>query len=325
VPQPSRIHERRPTLGAVSVSFAAILFGLNASTVKVILHYSISPEQLVLLRSIFTSALAGLILLFTNRSAFRVAPREWPKLIAYGVIGVALMQFSYSNAVSNLPIGIALLIEYTAILMVPLVSRVLFKEHFHSRLWWGIALVLGGLVVVSQVWLGGLNPVGLAWAIAAAIFLTVYFLIGEHTQRNRDAMSSLFYAFGISAVFWAVVNAAHPGPTPNFFETMNLEGNLASVSMPLWLSLLWLGIMGSFVPMWLDFIALGNLSATAVGIIATAETVFAAVFAWAWLQENVSVLQIIGGLIVIGGIVLAETARGAGQESRGVVEKARSN
>lgn len=325
MPQPSRIHERRPTLGAVSVSFAAILFGLNASTVKVILHYSISPEQLVLLRSIFTSALAGLILLFTNRSAFRVAPREWPKLIAYGVIGVALMQFSYSNAVSNLPIGIALLIEYTAILMVPLVSRVLFKEHFHSRLWWGIALVLGGLVVVSQVWLGGLNPVGLAWAIAAAIFLTVYFLIGEHTQRNRDAMSSLFYAFGISAVFWAVVNAAHPGPTPNFFETMNLEGNLASVSMPLWLSLLWLGIMGSFVPMWLDFIALGNLSATAVGIIATAETVFAAVFAWAWLQENVSVLQIIGGLIVIGGIVLAETARGAGQESRGVVEKARSN
>ena len=325
MPQPSRIHERRPTLGAVSVSFAAILFGLNASTVKVILHYSISPEQLVLLRSIFTSALAGLILLFTNRSAFRVAPREWPKLIAYGVIGVALMQFSYSNAVSNLPIGIALLIEYTAILMVPLVSRVLFKEHFHSRLWWGIALVLGGLVVVSQLWLGGLNPVGLAWAIAAAIFLTVYFLIGEHTQRNRDAMSSLFYAFGISAVFWAVVNAAHPGPTPNFFETMNLEGNLASVSMPLWLSLLWLGIMGSFVPMWLDFIALGNLSATAVGIIATAETVFAAVFAWAWLQENVSVLQIIGGLIVIGGIVLAETARGEGQVARGVVEKARSN
>jgi drug/metabolite transporter (DMT)-like permease len=325
VPQPSRIHERRPGLGAVSVSFAAILFGLNASTVKVILHYSITPEQLVLLRSVFTSALAGLILLFTNRSAFRVTPHEWPKLIAYGVVGVALMQFSYSNAVSNLPIGIALLIEYTAILMVPLVSRLLFKERFHSRLWWGIALVLGGLAVVSQVWLGGLNPVGLAWAIAAAIFLTVYFLIGEHTQRNRDAMSSLFYAFAISAVFWAVVNIVHPGPTPNFFETINLEGNLAGMNLPLWLALLWLGIMGSFLPMWLDFIALGNLSATAVGIIATAETVFATVFAWAWLQENVTALQVMGGLVVIGGIVLAETARGSSALTHGVGEKPQSN
>jgi drug/metabolite transporter (DMT)-like permease len=61
--------------------------------------------------------------------------------------------------------------------------------------------------------------------------------------------------------------------------------------------------------MLLDYIALGNLSATAVGVIATAETVFASAFAWIWLREEMTTLEMFGGLIVITGIVLAETSR----------------
>jgi drug/metabolite transporter (DMT)-like permease len=143
----------------------------------------------------------------------------------------------------------------------------------------------------------------------AAICVSVYFLIGEHTQRKRDAMSTLFYTFAIAAVFWGIVNAFNPSEIPDVNKIMSLSGNLAGVMWPTWLALLWLGIMGSFVPMYLDYIALGNLSATAVGIIATAETVFASAFAWVWLGESMTTLGVIGGLIVVAGIVLAETSR----------------
>jgi len=285
------------------------MFGFNASSVKIILGTEISPEQLVLFRATFTALIAGVILFITNKKAFKVSKKELPVLVFYGIFGIALMQWSYSNAVSLLPISVALLIEYTAIVVVPLVSLLLFKEKVRPRLWFGIAAVLVGLAIVSNVWNSDLNPAGVAWAFMAAACLSIYFLIGEHTQRKRDAMSTLFYTFAVAAVFWAIINLINPGKVIDISLDFNLGGNLSGITMPVWAGLLWIGIMGSFVPMLLDYIALGNLSATAVGVIATAETVFATVFAWAWLNESMTTLEVIGGLIVVAGIILAETSR----------------
>ena len=285
------------------------MFGLNASTVKIILGTEINPEQLVLFRTAITALIAGIVLLLTNKKAFKITKKELPVLVFYGVFGVALMQWSYSNAVSLLPISVALLIEYTAIVIVPLVSLLLFKEKVRPRLWFGIAAVLIGLAIVSNIWNSALNPLGVAWAIMAAVCLSIYFLIGEHTQRKRDAMSTLFYTFAVAAIFWAIMNLINPGKAIDINLEFNLGGNLSAISMPVWAGLLWIGIMGSFIPMLLDYIALGNLSATAVGVIATAETVFATVFAWAWLNESMTTLEVIGGLIVVAGIILAETSR----------------
>ena len=305
----SRVANRNPTVGITAVSFAALMFGFNASTVKIILGTEISPEQLVLFRTAITALIAGIVLLFTNKKAFKITKKELPVLVFYGVFGVALMQWSYSNAVSLLPISVALLIEYTAIVIVPLVSLLLFKEKVRPRLWFGIAAVLIGLAIVSNIWNSALNPLGVAWAIMAAVCLSIYFLIGEHTQRKRDAMSTLFYTFAVAAIFWAIMNLINPGKIIDINVDFNLGGNLSAISMPVWAGLLWIGIMGSFIPMLLDYIALGNLSATAVGVIATAETVFATVFAWAWLNESMTTLEVIGGLIVVAGIILAETSR----------------
>ena len=305
----SRVANRNPTVGITAVSFAALMFGFNASTVKIILGTEISPEQLVLFRTAITALIAGIVLLFTNKKAFKITKKELPVLVFYGVFGVALMQWSYSNAVSLLPISVALLIEYTAIVIVPLVSLLLFKEKVRPRLWFGIAAVLIGLAIVSNIWNSALNPLGVAWAFMAAVCLSIYFLIGEHTQRKRDAMSTLFYTFAVAAIFWAIMNLINPGKVIDINLEFNLGGNLSAISMPVWAGLLWIGIMGSFIPMLLDYIALGNLSATAVGVIATAETVFATVFAWAWLNESMTTLEVIGGLIVVAGIILAETSR----------------
>ena len=305
----NRVAQRRPGVGATAVSFAALLFGLNASSVKVILTTGINTQQLVLFRTLFTAILAGLVLLITNRKAFRMSVREMPLFVFYGIFGIGLMQWTYSNAVSLLPISVALLIEYTAIALVPIVSLFMFKEKVRPRLWLGIVLVLLGLGVVSNVWNSQLNPIGVLWATGAAICVTIYFITGEHTQRKRDAMSTLFYSFLVAAIFWAVVNLLNPAPNFDINKSFQLAGNLASTSWPVWAGLLWVGIMGSFVPMLLDYIALGNLTATAVGVIATAETIFASAFAWMWLQEDMTNLEVFGGLIVITGIVLAETSR----------------
>jgi drug/metabolite transporter (DMT)-like permease len=68
-------------------------------------------------------------------------------------------------------------------------------------------------------------------------------------------------------------------------------------------------VLGSFAPFLLSLSALKRLSATAAGIVATSEIVFAFITAWLWLQEALSTLQVIGASIVLGGIVIAQTAR----------------
>jgi drug/metabolite transporter (DMT)-like permease len=269
----------------------------------------ITPEEIVIFRSLATALGAGIALLITNRKAFSVQRHEWRGLIVFGIFGVALMQWSYSNAVKNLPIGIALLIEYTAIVIVPLVSLWLFKEKVLPRLWFAIVMVLGGLVVVSRIWDGGLNPVGLMFAVMAALFLSFYFLMGEHVLKKRDTLSTLFYAMSISALFWLIVTPWWNFKPEILVQEVSLTGNLNQVELPLWAMLAWIGVFGSFLPMLFSFLALVHLSATSVGVISTGETVMAFFFAWAWLNEKIDGIQALGGVLVVAGIVLAQTSR----------------
>lgn len=300
---------RYPLLGVIFALASIVLFGLNASTSKVVMSSGITPEEIVIFRSLATALGAGIALVLTNRKAFSVQRREWRGLILFGIFGVALMQWSYSNAVKNLPIGIALLIEYTAIVIVPLVSLWLFKEKVLPRLWLAIVMVLGGLVVVSRIWDGGLNPVGLMFAVMAALFLSFYFLMGEHVLKKRDTLSTLFYSMCISALFWLIATPWWNFKPEILIEEVSLTGNFDQVDVPLWAMLAWIGVFGSFLPMLFSFLALVHLSATSVGVISTGETVMAFFFAWAWLNEKIDGIQALGGVLVVAGIVLAQTSR----------------
>jgi drug/metabolite transporter (DMT)-like permease len=76
--------------------------------------------------------------------------------------------------------------------------------------------------------------------------------------------------------------------------------------VPLWIALIWLAVMGSFVPMWLSYRAMHHLTPTAAGIASTSETVFAFGFGFLMLGETFSSTQIIGGILVLAGIVTAQ-------------------
>jgi drug/metabolite transporter (DMT)-like permease len=261
-----------------------------------------------MIRSAVSALLAGAVLLFTNPRAFKVTLREIPMLILFGVFGLALMQWAYSNAVSMLPVGIALLFEYTAIIIVPIAARIIFKEKTTKTFWYGVALVIGGLSVVSQIWAGGLNLAGVGFALLAAALLAFYFLMGQHSGLTRDPLSTMFYTMLISSLFWFIVNG---GKAASFdLSTMvPLTGNLADVITPLWVPLLWLTVMGSFAPMAMGFIALKLTTAAKVSITQTAEPVFAFIFGWLWLGQSIGWLQAIGGALVIAGIVFAQRSK----------------
>ena len=296
-------------MGYVFALLAAVLFGLNGTVTKVITDDGVSPTQLTLFRVLGTAVLAGIVLLVRDRSSFRVSGRQLVTLAILGVAGVALLQASYAAALHLLPVGIALLIQYTAVVMVALVAFVFLGEKVRARLWIAIGLVLAGLALVAQVWIGTLNTLGVIFGLIAAVTLTIYFLVGERQVSSTPPLVVAFWTMTFASAFWAIFGGWWTLNPDVLTRAVSLGGNLATVHLPLWALLAWNVLLGTFAPFVLSFNALKRLSATAAGVIAASEVIFAFLFAWAWLGEGLAVVQMLGALVVLIGVVLAQTAR----------------
>lgn len=288
---------------------AALLFGANGSVTKVVLDNGLDPTQVTQFRTLGTFLIAGSILLFTNRAAFRLPWRQVGIMAILGVVGVALLQATYAFAIQLLPVGIALLFEYLAVLIVALVAFFFLKEKVRPRLWVAIGCVLVGLTVVAQIWSSALDGLGVLMALAAAVTLAIYFLIGERQVTATSPLAVAFWTSGFATLFWAPLSGWWRVDPTIFVTPVSLSGSLAAVVVPSWVPFAWLIVMGSFLPFLLSFAALGRLKATAGGIVASSEVIFAFIVAWLWLGEQLSVFQLVGAAIVLAGIILAQTSR----------------
>ncbi len=300
---------RRATLGALYALGGAALFGINGSVVKVIVGAGLTPQQVTLGRSATSALIAGLWLAIAARQHLRLTRGELVRLAALGIAGLAMIQWLYTLAISLLPVGVALLIQYTAVVLVALWAWLVFKERVHPRLWLAIAAVLTGLAVVAQVWDSALRPVGVVAALGAAVAYAFYFLAGERGVARRPPIAVAFWASLFAAAFWVIFSRWWQIDPATLTASVSLTGNLADVRAPVWALLLWVVTLGSFAPFLLSFLALRNLSATAVGVLASSEVLFAFVVAWFWLDETLTPLQVAGAALVFSGIVIAQTAR----------------
>jgi drug/metabolite transporter (DMT)-like permease len=301
---------RRPALGYAMVLTAATLWGFNGTVTKVILDSGVSSLRLAELRSSGAAVGLAIVLALTRPAAFRVRPREWPLLVFFGVAGLSLVQWLYFEAIHRLNIGIALLLQYVAPLLVALWARFVYREHVRRRLWAALVLALVGLTLVLRAWAGlTLDGIGVAAALGGAGAYALYVLVAEHGLRVRDPVSLTFYGFLCSAVFWAIVQPWWGFPARAVGEGASLGGRLAELHLPVWALVLWMIVLGTIVPFLLLIGALRHVSATRAGILAMLEPVVASVVAFAWLGETLTAIQLAGGCVVLTGILLAQSAR----------------
>ncbi len=303
-------NSRRPVFGYVTGFTAAAIFGFNGSVVSVLLEYdTLTPAQLTVLRTFVAVMLTGLVLLVTDRSAFKISPRQLGLVAILGIAGVAMLQQFYALAVSTIDVGIALLFEYLAVPAVAVIALIFFKEHVRMRIWLSIALVIAGLAFVAQVWNSSLNPLGVFYASVAACAYVVYFLLGERALKSMSVMGMVFWAMLFSTAFWGIFSEWWLIDVSQFAEPISLEGNLNNVEVPFWVPLAFTLIVGSFLTFILSFVAIKHLKPTAAGIVASSEVIFAFIVAWFWLNETLNAVQLVGAAVVAVGIVLAQTAR----------------
>jgi drug/metabolite transporter (DMT)-like permease len=307
---PEELQDDRSSVGYAMVATAATLFAVNGSVAKVVLSSGLSSLELAQIRNTFAAILFLGVLLVVAPSRLRVGRRELLFLIAFGLVGVALVQWLYFVSIEHLPVGVALLIQFTAPLFVALFARTVYKEHIRGRIWLAVALCIVGLGLVVEIRAGvAFSTVGMAAAFAGALSLTAYLLMAERERRHRDAASLSFYGFLVAALLWAVVQPLWKFPWSTLGKSVSLQGNLADRSAPVWLLVAFIVVIGTFVSFSLLTGALRHISATRASIVASLEPVVATVIAWAWLGETFGPTQLVGGAIVIAAILVAQSAR----------------
>jgi drug/metabolite transporter (DMT)-like permease len=302
---------RRARLGYLMAASAAILWGVNGAVSKTILATGLSSERLAEVRSL--GAAAGLLAIVAAAAPrrLRIRVRELPYLLAFGVAGLAFVQWFYFLAIHRLAIGVALLIEYLAPLLVALWARFAYHEHVRRRIWLALALALAGLATIVNVFGGGesLSTSGVAFALAGALAYAIYVLLAEHVVGDRDPVSLLGYGFLLAGIFWAALAPLWSFPGSALTGSTSLLGHLQTVHLPVWALALWMIVLGTIAPFFLLVSALRHLSASRVAIVAMLEPVAGALIAWAWLGESLGGIQLAGAAVVLAAIMLAQTAR----------------
>jgi drug/metabolite transporter (DMT)-like permease len=312
LPFPGAIqHDRRVGLGYSMALAAAVLFAVNGTISKIALTGSeLTAVDYTQVRT--TGAFLGLALglAVLARGRLRLSTRDLPFLAFYGIFSFALVQWLYFVAIERLPIGIALLIQFSGIVLVALWARLVWHAEVRPHVWAALTLTLVGLALVSEFWLGWtLDTLGVVACAGAAIALATYLLAGERAVEWRDPLGVLCFALLFASLLWAVVNPWWTFPLGELTEQTSFQGNLDHLSAPVWSFALWTIVLGTIAPFGLSIAALRHLEATRVGITLTLEPVVATVVAWAWLDETLATPQLVGGAVVLTGILLAQTAR----------------
>ena len=288
---------------------AAVLFGLNGGLSRVAMGSGLSPESFTTVR------VTGAALVFLAYAAcFRRSALRRPEgtamllVAALGLVGVAALQLTYNVAIDRLPLGIALLLEYLAPVLVVLWVRFVRKEPVRGRMWLAVGLAVGGLAVVSRVWNGlTFDGLGVIMALLAAVSFATYFLLGEHNVGVDDPLRIILWAFIVATV---AMNLVEPlWATPSLGGSTSMLGRLDGHTANPWFVIVVIVVLGTVVPFFLEMVALRHLPATIVTVIAMLEPIIANVLGWAWFRESLTSVQGLGAVAVLAGIVLAQTSR----------------
>lgn len=302
---------RRPALGYAMVLTAASLWAVNGVISKVIIESGGVPAQrLTEVRTTGAFVLLAATLALIRPETLRVRRTELPILLIFGVLGLALVQWLYFEAISRLDIGVALLIQYIAPVLVALWARFAYHEPVRRRIWAALALSILGIALLVELWHGlTLDGLGVAAALGSATTFAVYVLSAERAVTARDPVSLVCYGFLLASVFWAVIQPWSSFPAELVDDSVSLLGRLDHLSLPAWLLMTWMVVLGTIVPFALLAASLQHIPASRAAITAMFEPVAATVFAYAWLGEALTEFQAIGAVVVLAAILLAQTAR----------------
>ncbi|GGM10698.1 EamA family transporter [Nakamurella endophytica] len=244
----------------------------------------IGPEGAAWLRLVW-AAVVLLALVRPRPSSFTRGALGACALLGVATAGVTLL---FMSAVDHLPLGTASALEFLGPLGVAVT-----RARGAGRAWPAVAAA--GVVLLTEPWHGGVDVVGVGFALGAAVCWAAYILL---TQRVGDQVTGLS-GLAVSMTVAGLVATAVAGPAV-----------FGRISLPVLLLGLPLAVLLPVVPFALEMLALRRLTTAAFGTLMSLEPAIALLVGFLLLHQAPGLLPVVGLLLVVTAGIGAERAGG---------------
>lgn len=237
-------------------------------------------------------AIAAAIMFVLFRPSFVGISRDRAaNIIVYG-IAIAMMNVLVFQAIARLPQGVAVTLDF----MGPCVVSFLGLKLWRSRLWALAAFV--GVVLIARP-SNNLDPVGVGFGIAAGVFFALYTVFSARVgSMEGGGLKDLTFSVAIAAIVLS----------PFSIRTAPL------IDGSVWAVIAISGFIGAVVPIVMDTIAAGIVSAAVVGTLFALDPVLGAILGWVFSGDRLTA-SMFGGIMLIAAAGAVITWRGAKEDT----------
>ncbi|MEZ0358320.1 DMT family transporter [Mycobacterium sp. SA01] len=292
-------------LGLMFAIGSAFTFGMSGPFAKSLMGAGWSPTAAVTARLAGGALVMAIFATIVKPGWVREARAHARVVVAYGLVPIAGAQLCYYNAVSHLSVGVALLLEYTAPILVVGWIWGTTRRRPRAMTLAGVALAVAGIMLVLNVFEGAhINTAGVLWGLGAAICAACYFMMSDEVSADGGGLNSITLAAGGLVVGTiAVVLLGLTGVMPLIFTANNAV--VAGLTVPWWVPVVMLAVVATAIAYTLGISGVARLRPSFASLVGLGEVLFAVLSAWVLLGEAVTAVQAVGGVVVLLGLALA--------------------
>lgn len=290
-------------MGVALALTSAVSFGLSGSLARALMDTGWSAAAAVSMRVTIAALVLVVPGLLAVRGRFRLLITNARTIVVYGLLAVAGAQLLYFLAVSRLDVGVALLIEYTAPVAVVLFMWAFRGQKPGPLTFVGAGIAAVGLVLLLDI-LGGasVDALGVLFALGAMVGAAAYFVISADDTSGLPPITLAAGGLVFAAVaFWL---AALVGVLPMTMSTQAVTFTLGTVAW--WVPVLALGVITAALAYVTGIAAARHLGSRLASFVALSEVAAGLAFAWILLDQQPRPVQLMGALLVLGGVVVVK-------------------
>lgn len=278
----------KASVGPVGLVVVGLLCQEVGASFAVLLFPAVGPLGMVALRLAF-SAIVLLALCRPRLTGHSLS--GWLTVVSFGVV-LATMNASFYAALARLPLGATVTIE----VLGPLILSVVVSRRASSWLW--AVLALAGVVLLGRGGLDSLDPVGVLFAVVAALAWAAYILLSARTGREFARFDGLAIAMTVGALLTLPLGISSAGSA--LFEPRILVLGAA------------VAVLSSAIPYAVELRALRRLHAGTFSILMSLAPAVAAGAGFVLLEQPLTPFEIVAiGLVVAASIGAVRSARGS--------------
>lgn len=286
-------------IGVVTGLASALAFASSGPLLKPLIEEGWSTGAAALVRMTGAALVLLPVLILALRRDPGLLRRNALIIVGFGATGVAGCQLFYLAAIQRMPVGVALLVQYLAPVLLVGLAWVRTRRAPGRLVLLGSAVSIVGLVFVIDIGGAAFDALGVLFALGAAVSLGGYFLLSERAGEGLPPLVLAAAGLVVGALFSGGLSLI--GVLPFVAPPVDVE--LRGMIVPWFVPLLWVIVIATALAYGLGVLAVTQIGSRVASFVGLSEVLFAILIAWLVLGERPTLVQMFGGALIVAGVV----------------------